>query len=97
MTFGEPSELSDGCVLLRPTSGDRKYQELRQSILGPEAPVHGAHMTLLHPRNATGAIPDLASIGSALAGLSITFDTVVLIEQRGCDPWQVKGEYKSAI
>ena len=97
MTFGEPSELPDGCVLLRPTNGEDQYQELRQSILGPEASRHGAHITLLHPRNATGAIPNLASIGRELSDLSITFNTIALIEQRGCDPWQVKNEYQSAI
>ena len=97
VAFGGPEELADGCVLVRPVSGLEQFQDLRQQIVGPGARQHGAHLTLLHPRNATGAVHDLSAIANQIAGLVITFQSVALIEQRGCDPWQVKGEYPSAI
>jgi len=97
MTFGEPQELPDGCVLLRQTTGIEQFQTLRQSILGPSARAYEAHLTLLHPRNATGALHDLAAIARKVAGLVATFQTIAIVEQRGCDPWQVKGEFPTAI
>ena len=93
MRFGEPEVLSDGCVLLRPTHGIEFYDQLRQSVLGPHAPPHGAHITLLHPRNAAGVEYDLASIGLLLAGLTATFSSVSLIEQRDDGAWVVQQEY----
>lgn len=96
MTFSAPAELPDGCVLMRPTSGLEEYQELRRAILGPEAARHDAHLTLLHPRNATGAIPNLTAIGREVSGLSVTFKTIALIVQRGCDPWDIKRQYPSS-
>ena len=97
MAFGRPEELQDGCVLLRQATGKEKFQALRHAILGPAARAYGAHLTLLHPRNATGARHDLAAIARELAGLTVTFQTIALVEQQGCDPWQVKHEYGSAI
>ena len=67
MQFGEPQVLSDGCVLLRPTHGAENFQHLRQSVLGLSASVHGAHITLLHPRNSAGVIYNLTEIASAVA------------------------------
>lgn len=97
MQFAEPQVLPDGCVLLRPTHGTEEYQSLRQSILGSSANVGGAHITLLHPRNAAGVIYDLSEIARALAGLTATFRTIALIEQHGSGSWLVKQEYGAAI
>lgn len=97
LKFGAPQELPDGCVLLRPSLGAEEFQALRRRILGNEARAYGAHLTLLHPRNATGAIPDLAGISRELADLVVPFDTLSLIEQYGHDPWRVKRAYGSAI
>jgi len=97
MKFGQPQELPDGCVLLRPTAGIEQFQELRQLILGTTARAYGAHLTLLHPRNASGIPLNLAGVGRELAGLVVTFNTVTLVEQHGGEPWQVKNAYGSAI
>lgn len=97
MQFGKPQILSDGCVLLRPTQGAEQYQDLRQSILGPSADIHGAHVTLLHPRNAAGVIYSLTGIASALAGLKATFRTLALVEQYGSGSWLVQHDYGAAI
>ena len=97
MQFGEPQVLPDGCVLLRPTHGAEQYQHLRQSVLGPSANIHDAHITLLHPRNATGVIYDLAEIALVLVGFTATFRTIALIEQCGSGPWLVRQEYGAAI
>ena len=87
LQFGELQVLSDGCVLLCPTHGAEEYQHLRRSILGPLAKHHGAHITLLHPRNAAGVTYDLAEITHALIGLTITFRTISIIEQHNACPW----------
>ena len=97
MQFAEPQVLKDGCVLLRPTHGTEEYQNLRQSVFGSSANVSGAHITLLHPRNAVGVIYDLSEIAYALVGLTATFRTVALIEQYGSGAWSVKQAYGDAI
>lgn len=97
LQFGEPHVLADGGVLLRPVRGAEEYRRLRQSILGPSAKVHGAHITLLHPRNAAGVSYDRAEIAHALAGLTATFRTIALIEQHGPGPWRVRQEYGPAV
>ena len=97
LKFDDPQELPDGCVLLRPCAGAAEFQALRQSILGGSARAYGAHLTLLHPRNATGAPINLAEIARDLGGLVVTFNAVSLIEQSGSDPWRVRDTYKSAI
>jgi hypothetical protein len=97
LQFGKPQVLDDGCILLRPVRGAEQYQHLRQSILGPSAKIHGAHLTLLHPRNAPGVIYNLTEIAQALAGLTTTFHRIALIEQHGPEPWRVRQEYGAAI
>ena len=97
MQFGGPQRLADGCVLLRPTLGMEHYQHLRQSILGASAKAHGAHITLLHPRNAADAIYNLTEIAPVLAGLTATFRTIAFIEQCGSGPWRVRQEYGAAL
>ncbi|MFS8136994.1 MAG: hypothetical protein ACMG50_02590 [Thermomonas sp.] len=96
MKFEDPQELPDGCILLRPTMGIEQFQALRQSILGNGSIDYGAHLTLLHARNATGAFHDLGAIARKLANLVVTFHTVSLVEQRGCSPWQVTEEFGAA-
>jgi hypothetical protein len=96
LRFGAPQVLPGGCILLRPTHGAEQYQELRRFLLGSSAPIHGAHVTLLHPRHATGATPDLTEIATALAGLTATIRTIALIEQHDSNPWQLLREYGSA-
>jgi hypothetical protein len=96
MRFGEPRVLLDGCVLMRPGHGAVQFQRLRQSILGPSAKALGAHITLLHPRNAPGAAYDMAELVAKLPGFTVTFRSIALIEQSGADPWLVRHEYGSA-
>ena len=95
--FGDPQVLPDGCVLLRPTHGIEEYQNLRQLVLGPGATAHGAHLTLLHPRNSAGVTYDLAEIANALTGLTTTFRTIALIEQCESGKWVVQQEYGASI
>ena len=97
MQFGEPHVLSDRCVLLRPILGAEQYHRLRHLILGPLAKEHGAHITLLHPRNAAGVTYNLAEISHALVGFTVTFRTVSLIEQRGTGTWQVRQDFGAAF
>lgn len=96
MRFGVPRVLLDGCVLMRPTLGAEPFQRLRQSILGPSAKVLGAHITLLHPRHAAGAVYDLAELVARLPGVTITFHSIALIEQSGAGAWLVRQQYGSA-
>jgi hypothetical protein len=93
LQFGRPRVLSDGCVLLRATEGCAAYQDLRTSILGPGAKSQGAHITLLHPRNASSAVFVLEDIAAALPSLSVTFHAITLIEQEEVAPWQARRSY----
>ena len=93
MRFSGPQRLADGAILLRPTLGTDSYQRVRQSILGSSAKVHGAHITLLHPRHATDSTFDLSEIAPLLTGLTATFRIISLIEQCGQGPWRVRQEY----
>lgn len=97
MQFGEPRRLADGCILLRPTHGMEPYQELRESILGASARHHGAHLTLLHPRNASAVECDLGRLTRELAGTEVTFRTVSLIEQQRDEPWRVLRNYGTPL
>lgn len=96
LRFGAPQALPDGCILLRPMQGAAQYQALRRSLLGPTAPIHGAHLTLLHPRHATGNPPDMAELATVPPDLVTTFSSIALIEQRGSAPWQLLREYPPA-
>lgn len=96
LRFGAPQALPDGCILLRPMQGAAQYQALRRFLLGPMAPIHGAHLTLLHPRHATGTPPDVAELATVLADFVTTFSAIALIEQRGSAPWQLLREYPPA-
>lgn len=96
LRFGTPQALPDGCILLRPMRGAAQYQALRRSLLGPTAPIHGAHLTLLHPRHATATQPDVAELATVLADFVTTFSAIALIEQRDSAPWQLLREYPPA-
>ena len=96
MAFGAPEVRADGCVLLRAAAGVDEYDALRRTLLGPGACEHGAHLTLLHPRNANGVLHDLADIARETDGWSAGFDAVTLIEQPGDDPWRILGAYPTA-
>lgn len=96
MQFGQPQVLADGCVLLCPTHGAQQYRHLRQCILGPAVSHQGAHITVLHLRDAAGVTYDLAEITSALVGLATTLCTISLVEQHGSGPWLVRQEYRAA-
>lgn len=97
LQFGAPQVLADGGVLLRPTHGMELFQELRRAVLGPSANSHGAHITLLHPRNAAGVACDLSDIAAKLAGLTAVFRTVAVIEQNGPGPWLMRQEFGAAV
>ena len=93
LQFGGPQRLPDGCVLLRATEGCAAYQALRAAILGPAAKPHGAHITLLHPSNASGAIHDLEDLAATLPFLSVTIHSITLIEQDEVGLWQARRSY----
>lgn len=93
LRFGRPEQLADGCVLLRLVQGSEPYQQLRQAMLGPAARLHGAHITLLHPRNAKGVSCNLADLGPVLDGIDIQFNSLALIEQLGQESWRVRQVY----
>lgn len=93
MRFGGPQSLPDGCILLRATQGIEPYRALRRALLGEAAREHGAHITLLHPRNAATAEPDWTAIAQGVSGLAVVFRAVALIEQEGDAPWRVRREY----
>jgi hypothetical protein len=93
MRFGEPQALADGGILLRATHGMEAYRMLRRAVLGGTAREHGAHITLLHPRNAPSTEPDWTTIAQGVCGLAVVFRTVSFVEQQGDEPWRVRRDY----
>ena len=93
MRFGHPEVLPDGCMLLRPAEGLDEFHALRRALLGGDARLYGPHLTLLHPRNAPGAVYDLNEIAAVVGGLAATFESVALIEKTSTGPWIVREEY----
>ncbi len=89
LRFGEPEVFSSHGILLPCIGGTAEFQALRECILGsPAIRRQEAHITLAHPRNPKAPGNSL-SAASRVAGLSIPFDTVRLIEQEGRDAWRV--------
>jgi 2'-5' RNA ligase len=88
--FGRPEVFLGHGLLLSCIGGQNEFQALREQVLGrtgirtPEP-----HITLAHPRNPKATGNSLAIASDLPAGLSITFDTICLIEQEGKEPWQL--------
>jgi uncharacterized FAD-dependent dehydrogenase len=95
--FGPAIRFSEGKgVLLPAIDGREKFMQLRRLVLQgvTDIPrVHEAHLTLLHPRNATCTDAIFAQVQQAPLPMQIPFDTISLIEQVDGGPWNLLEQF----
>jgi hypothetical protein len=87
----------DKGVLLPAIQGGEGFIQLRQTVLqGITASprVQEAHITLLHPRNATCTDAIFAQIQNAALPTQLTFDAISLIEQINGGPWTILEQFQ---
>jgi 2'-5' RNA ligase superfamily len=95
--FGPAIRFAEGKgVLLPAIDGREKFMQLRRLVLQgvTDIPrVHEAHLTLLHPRNATCTDAIFAQVQQAPLPMQIQFDTISLIEQVDGGAWTVLEQF----
>jgi uncharacterized FAD-dependent dehydrogenase len=95
--FGPATRFSEGKgVLLPATEGAAGFQQLRHMVLQDitdNPRVQEAHITLLHPRNATCTDAIFVQIQNVVLPTQIHFDTINLIEQVNDGPWKLLEQF----
>lgn len=95
--FGPAIRFAEGKgVLLPAIEGNEGFMQLRRLVLQgvtDNPRVHEAHITLLHPRNATCTDAIFAQIQQASLPQQIQFDTISLIEQVNGAPWNLLEQF----
>ena len=89
LSFGSPTRLPDGCVLLPVVGSTASYDNLRRTLLGDRCNKHSPHITLLHPRNAHGRADDLLALSTASFPTKVRFTEISAIEQIDGGVWSV--------
>lgn len=89
LSFGSPTRLPDGCVVLPVIDSTASYDQLRCSILGDQCSRHTPHITILHPRNAHGATGSLDALSMAAFPTRVRFAEISAIEQINGGVWTV--------
>jgi 2'-5' RNA ligase len=95
--FGLAIRFAEGKgVLLPAIEGLQSFQELRKAVLkniSNKPRVHEAHLTLLHPRNATCTDAIFAEVQRTSLPMQIQFDVISLIEQVDGGAWTVLEQF----
>lgn len=76
-------------VMLPANAENLDFQALRVAILGTDARLHEAHITLLHPRNATCTDEIFAAMQVRNLPRELQFDQIHLISQVDGGIWEV--------
>jgi hypothetical protein len=94
LTFGEPERFDTHGILLPCVAGIDGFDALRAFVLG-HTPVRrqSPHLTLAHPRNPKVVANELGSAASLRGGITLSFDTINLIEQVDDEPWVIRATY----
>jgi 2'-5' RNA ligase superfamily len=91
--FGEVQRFSEGNGVLMPAIGDQSaFHKLRAAILKGiiEVPrIHGPHLTLMHPRNATCTDEIFAEIKAQQLPMRLIFSKICLISQEIGNEWEL--------
>jgi hypothetical protein len=91
--FGRPER--DGDMVLVRCIDSGPFDLLRESLL--EAPrKHGAHVTLIHPRNGICSDADFQIISSRIRPFAHTFDKIAFIEQSIGGRWEIFQRFQLA-
>ncbi|MBK9034875.1 MAG: 2'-5' RNA ligase family protein [Myxococcales bacterium] len=97
LTFGPPRRFADGAGVLLPAIGDpAPFEQLRAAVLAgvTAAPrALAAHITLMHPRNATCTAAVFAQIAARRLPDRLRFGAISLIAQVDGGPWTVLDEF----
>lgn len=92
LSFGPVQAFAGHGLLLPCTTGTEEFKRLREHILGSrEIREQPPHITLAHPRNPKAPGNSRESVSGLPANLTITFDSVSLIEQTERQPWRLLG------
>jgi 2'-5' RNA ligase len=94
LRFGPVARFSDGKGAWLPPDGPQPgFDALRQAALGLSSPARpfDAHITLLHPRNATCTDAIFAQLQAAKLPRQVVFDRVHLIRQQDGGIWELLG------
>lgn len=86
IAFGGPKR--DGHLVLVPSLDQTEFDDLRSRILDAPRP-HGAHVTLIHPRNGRCSDADFEAIRERLRPFEWTFDEIAFIEQKAAGVWRI--------
>lgn len=86
ISFGPPRR--EGNLVLLESVDQSDFDDLRARLLDGPRP-HGAHVTLVHPRNGSCSDADFAAIGARLGPFEWTFDEIAFIEQKAGGPWRI--------
>jgi 2'-5' RNA ligase len=95
--FGPAKRFSEGKGIMLPAiTGAEGFQQLRRMVLQgvtDNPKVQEAHITLLHPRNATCTDALFAQVQNAVLPTQVTFDTISLIEQINGGTWHLLEQF----
>ncbi len=102
LRFSGPERFQGHGIMLRAVADSGDFYELRRRILGPGTGNVGSarrldpHVTLAHPRNPRAPGNSLENAAALAEGLSVRFEDLCLVEQRGSAPWRVLHRLESA-
>ena len=95
LSFGKVEIFSGHGLLLNCIEGDDEFRFLREYLLDSKnIRNQKPHITLAHPRNPKSTGNSLANTSTLPDVIKITFSTIYLIEQDGCQPWRVLQIYE---
>lgn len=96
--FSKVERFAEGKGVLIPAApGNHSFHQLRKTILhgiNQNPGLHQPHITLLHPRNSTCTDAVFEVIQQVNFPVSIIFNTISLVEQKGDSPWKVLQEFE---
>lgn len=90
LAFGAPRRFDGHGVLLPCEHGMHAFQYLRTQLLqDPCARLHGAHLTLAHPRNPRNAGNTDTALRACAQRWVVAFPSVALIATQDSEPWRI--------
>ena len=93
LQFGTVESFAGHGVLLPCIAGESAFHRLRVALLRSEdIRPHRPHITLAHPRNPRTTDNVASTYASLTPTLTITFESISLIEQVDGQPWQLRQE-----
>lgn len=89
LDFDTPIRVENGKGVLLPCLNEAKFHELRNLLLPNTTEMPSAHITLMHPRNATCTDAIFAEIRHYPLPTQFHFATICLIQQENGGKWEI--------